>query len=250
LDLLLAFSAVDRDLTARELGQRVGLHRSTAHRIATYLAARGFLTQNSSTSRFRLGLRLVELGALAARQTTLRNLARPHLEALAASTSESVFLGVRDHDEVVHLDVIDSTRPGFFLTTQPGRRVPLHSSSTGKALLAWLSDDELRRIVRATGLPRFTQRTLTTGASLSSDLRLVRAHGYAIDDEETQEGAVGVAAPILDSSGSVVAALSLAGPPVRIRNHLDQLAVSVKSTASAISSELGYVAPAEQVGAG
>lgn len=239
LDLLLAFSPADRDLSARELGQRVGLHRSTAHRLATYLAARGFLRQDPATLGFRLGRRLVELGSLAVRQSDVRNTARPHLEALARLTGESVFLGVRDGDEAMHLDVVESSRPGFVLTVQPGRRVPLHSSASGKVLLAWLPRAEVEQVVEATGLPRFTAGTLTARDTLLANLEVIRAQGYGLDGEETQEGAVGIAAPIFDGSDAVVASLSLAGPPARIVGQMELLVREVRAAAAAISAELG-----------
>ncbi len=157
---------------------------------------------------------------------------------------------MRDGNEVVHLDVVESTRPGLFLTTQPGRRVPLHSSATGKVLLAWLPEAEVERIARDTDLPAFTARTLCSLPRLGANLAVVRAQGYAMDNEETQEGAVGVAGPIFDSTESVVAALSLAGPPVRIRSQVDHLVVLVRKTAAAISAELGYQRDVAGAGAG
>ncbi|MBI3977784.1 MAG: IclR family transcriptional regulator [Chloroflexi bacterium] len=239
LDILLCFSADQPELSATELAQRLGLHKSTAHRIASYLAARGFLLQDRSTARFRPGLKLVELGSLALRQMDLRREGRPHLVALVDRTEETAFLAVRDGDVAVYLDVVESRR-ALVLTAYPGRRVALHSSATGKALLAHLSEPEIDGIIRSTGLPRYTAKTLADVAALKADLTATRARGYSVDDEETQEGSAGVGAPIRDASGTVAASISVGAPPARLWGRRPEIAAAVKEAARAISRALGY----------
>ncbi|MBI3977422.1 MAG: IclR family transcriptional regulator [Chloroflexi bacterium] len=239
LDVLLCFTLEEPELSATELARRLGLHKSTAHRIASYLVARGFLVQDPLTARLRLGLKLVELGSLALRQMDLRREARPHLSVLAARTEESAFLAVRDGDVAVYLDVVESHRT-LVLTAYPGRRVALHSSGTGKALLAHLPELEIDRIIRSTGLPRYTANTLADPAALQADLEATRARGYSFDDEETQEGSAGVGAPIRDASGLVVASVSIGAPPSRLQGRLSEIAAAVKETALAVSHALGH----------
>jgi len=239
LDIMLCFSTEEPELGTTELAQRLGLHKSTVHRIASFLASRGFLIQDGSTAKYRLGLKLVELGSLALRQMDVRRAARPYIRELARRTEESVFLALRDGDVAVYIDIAESPRP-ISITAYIGRRAPLHCTGTGKVLLANLPESEIDHIIECTGLHRYTANTLTDPYALKQHLATIRTQGYAIDNEENQEGIVGVAAPVLDGAGRVIAAISLAGPSVRLRPRLLEIIAEVKETARTISLALGH----------
>jgi DNA-binding IclR family transcriptional regulator len=242
VSILTAFSLERPDLTIGEIAQQVELPRSTVHRIVVNLVRLGLLTRDPRTDRYHLGLLLVELGAIAVGSVSLREKALPTMEQLAAQTSEAVFLAVLDLDWAVYVEKVEG-RHNLRMTATIGRRAPLHCTATGKTLLAYLSETEIRRIAVATGLPRRTARTIIDVACLVGELELIRQRGYTIDDGESEDGLVGVAAPVRDVRGDVIAALAVAGPGPRLTaERQPELATIVRAAADQISWALGYQA--------
>ena len=228
------------ELNVRDIAERTGLHKSTAHRILMALQYNGFVEQDPGSGRYHLGLQLVKLGEHAVGRLDVRMVARPFLADLAAQAAETVHLAVRDGDQVVTLDRVDGPHS---LTTPslPGRLFPTYCTSLGKAILAGLDDAEVRRILGNRPLKKYTAKTLGTVDAVLEDLRLVRKRGYATTEEEIAAGLNTVGAALRDHTGAVVAAISLAGPSSRLRNStLGALGERVKKAAALISSRLGY----------
>jgi DNA-binding IclR family transcriptional regulator len=182
----------------------------------------------------------MRLGANSTYQATISKLSRPIVETLWRKSGETINLGVLEGREVLYLDVIESPH-NFRLASQVGMRRPLHCTALGKAILAWLpanSRDELLAIAR---FERVTHHSIIRPAELVAELGRIQRRGYAIDNEEVELGARCVAAPILDSSWYVAAAISVAGPITRMsRNRTFVLASAVKGAALEISRYLGY----------
>lgn len=216
LDVLGAFSAAHPRLTLTELASRAGLPLSTAHRLVGELTAWGAL-ERGPDNRYRIGLRLWEVGVLAPRSLGLRETAMPFLEDLYEVTRENVQLAVLDGTEVVYVERL-SGRQAVHVLTRVGGRLPLHATGVGLVLLAH-ADPELRERVLAGPLRRYTPRTVCDPARLRRMLADVRTTGVAISDGQIELVALSVAAPVRGPSGEVIAALSVVVPSAGTNPH-------------------------------
>jgi DNA-binding IclR family transcriptional regulator len=240
MQLLDCFTRERPELGVSELSRMVGMHKATVHRILMALEQHGLMEQDPATEKYRLGLRLLELGARVNERLHLPRLARPELERLVALTGETAHLVVMDQEEGLYLEKVESPRP-FRVPSQVGRRLPLHCTGVGKAILAFLEPGQRHRVLGAKGLARFTPRTITEPQALETELQRIRERGYSMDDEEVEIGLRCIGAPVFDHQGQVVGAISIAGPAGRITPaEVSGLAESVKSCAAAISARLGY----------
>lgn len=228
------------ECSLREIAQASKLPPSTVHRLLASLQRRGFVVQNQVTSNYTLGENLILLGRKAEKQRDVRNLARPFLEKLAHATSETVNLTTLMGNSVVQLDHVDS--PNILkVNWDSGQQFPVYASASGKVFLAHLHKEEREQILKSLRFERFTRRTVVDAKKTRAELELVRRRGYAIDDAEREEGVRCISAPIFNSIGRVVAAVSVSGPSLRLSlAKLEALADSVRGTASLISTALGY----------
>ena len=235
-------------MSVKNLSEKVNLPMGTTHRLLTSLAYFGFVTQDRASKRYHLGFKLVNLANALLQQIDLRTVARPFLQNLAREANETVHLVILDQKEALFLDRVESdeNRHGLQMVSKVGKRVSAHCSGTGKILLAALSEKELDDLIAEKGLPRRTEKTITDADQLKLHLEAVRNQGYAVDDEEDDLGTRCVAAPIRNEVGSVVAAVSISGPTIRIswKKVLGLFKDLVMDTALKISLQLGYEDPA------
>lgn len=216
LDVLEALGEAG-DLGVSEVATRTGLVLSTAHRLLAGLADRGYVRQAGSHGRYALGFKVLELaGGIQARTAALRAVARLHLEGVREETSETTNLVILDRDRVVYVDQV----PGLHnvrMFTQIGSSALAHSTASGKAILAGRPAELVAKLYPHDREPleRLTPRTQTSLASLSSDFARIRRRGYAIDNEEHEEGVSCVAAPVF-TGGVAFAAISISAPTTRI----------------------------------
>ena len=238
LRLLKVFSDEDSEIGISALAQRLGLAKSTVHRLASTLIGADMLEQNPDSGRYRLGLALLELGALVRRKMDVSNEAKPYLRMLRETTGETVHLAILDHASVFYVTKLES-KQAIRMSSEVGARAPAHCTADGKALLAFQPDAFVDEVI-GFGLQGRTQNTITNAKALRRDLAAVRARGYAIDDEESEIGLRSVAAPIRTQSQTVIASLSIAGPAHRVsRRALVSYAREVVGAADAISQRLG-----------
>ena len=244
---ILGFLAEEGELGVTELGRRLRVHKATASRLVATLADHGMVERNPVTDKVRLGHGLIHLAGSVMAGLDLPQQARPMLEELAERTRETVNLAVLDGDEVLHLDQIAGAR-SIVSVSWVGRRTPLHATSNGKVLLAFLEEAERERLL-AGPLRRMTPNTITDPGLLRAQLRDVISRGYAQTVEELEEGLNAVAAPVRGTGGEAVAAVSVSGPAFRMRPvELPRLGRMVMDTAGAISRRLGYVERRQSVG--
>jgi len=210
LQLLQAFESSEQELGVTELAAALGVHKSTASRLAATLAARGFLERPPGSDSFRLGPELGRLGLLALAGRDLTELAGPTLARLAADTGETANLAVLEGDEAVNVAQADG-RHIVGVGSWTGRRTALHCTANGKVLLAFGPIPTLPRRLEA-----FTPQTITTPGRLERELADVRRLGYATNVGELEEGLHAVAAPVLDAGGICRAAISVSGPSYRM----------------------------------
>ena len=241
LRLLKTFSAEEPEQGITTLAKRLGIAKSTVHRLATTLVSEGFLERNPADGRYRLGLLLFAMGTLVRRRMDVAEEAAPLLHALSEESGETVHLAVLHGSEILYLRNIES-RHAIRARSYLGVRKPAFCTGEGRALLAFSPPLVLANVLRSQLVAR-TPHTVTDKARLGELLEEVRRTGYSIDDEESEEGMRGIAAPIFDSSGAVVAAVGLAGPTQRFpKARVRQFITMVTTTAESISQRLGHSA--------
>ena len=236
MSLLDALAESQEPASLKHLAAATELHPSTAHRILAAMTSARFV-ERQDAGTYRLGIRLLELGAIVKSRINLREVALPFMQELHEHIGEAINLGVRRDDEIVYLERTSSGRALVRVVYLVGGRAPLHLTSLGKLFLAADSLQKVRDYARRTGLPGKTPHSLTTLAALEKELDKVRRHGIAYDDEEAELGLKCVAAPIHDDEGNVVAALSVSAPADR---HDPEWVAQLRRTADAVSHALGY----------
>lgn len=249
LRLLDAFSSERPTLDLGDLVRATGLPRATAHRLLSALRTLGYVQYDSTTRHYRLGYKLLERGYLVSEQIELRPIARPHMERLRDLTRETVSLQIVDGDTGVYVEKLEPLE-GFRLWTRVGMRRPLYAGCSMKVLLAHLPPERIEQVIQR-GLIRLTPLTIVDPDALRRDLAAIRAQGYSVTFGESHEGVHGVAAPIRDHTGQVVASLSVLGPAARIpRSRVPALVAQVVAAARDISRDLGHIGiPAPRRGA-
>lgn len=235
LRILESFSPDQPELGVTEISSILKSHKSSVFRILTTLTSEGFVEKNPLTNKYRLGLKLVDLGNRILNRYDLRDHAGPFMEELAKGTDEIVHLSILDGNEIVYLGKKGEGQP-LTVATKIGGRSPAHACAMGKVLLSGLSSEQLASVFARRPLTKLTPRTITTMPRLVKELERVRRRGYAVDDEESFPGIRCVAAPLFDSSGTVVAAISATVPKQRMgQKRMKEIRKRVISTARLIS---------------
>jgi DNA-binding IclR family transcriptional regulator len=237
--ILNAFTVDDPELGVTDLSEKVGLHKSTVHRFMVNLDAAGLVERNQRTGRYRLGLRIFELGGLVMQQMNLWDEALPFLEGLVRDTGETGHLAVLDGGEAIYIERVEARR-ALRVPSAIGRGYPAHATNLGKVLLADLPRERVAEIVAERGLASYTRHTITDPDDLDAELERIRQRGYAVDNEEYDDGLRCIGAGVRDHSGHVVSALGIGGPVTRITpDRVDELAGLVMTAASGLSRRLG-----------
>lgn len=247
LRILKLFSSGKRDYRAIEISEELGYHKSSLQRLISTLVAEGFLERSlDRPAHYRLGVEILLLGNAAKDNLSLRSAAKPFLKELSKRTRETIHLSVTDDFRVYYLDKINSSQP-IRIVTHIGQRIPIHTSSMGKSIMAYMSRHELDHGIAKHGLPALTPNTITTRKRLDEELERVREQGCAYDNEEWNVGVKCVGAPVFNENGEVIAAVSCSGPAQRFTEQaMARFAEDVTETARSISRRLGYQAPDKQ----
>lgn len=240
LDLLDTLASASGELTLSDIAARTGLNASTCHHLLATLARRGYVGQTPPRGGYFLGPRITELSELRIKQFSLVDLAIPALKSLNETTKESVHLAVLQGRALVTLAKLDSLQPVRVASDDTAKANAAHATATGKAILAWLPEAEIARVIAETGLARFTEKTISSIAVLMEELRMVRRNGYALDDEEFQPGVFCIGTAVRDHAGAVIGSISCSMPKSRVDGvHDEQVKSAVKTCAEAISERFG-----------
>lgn len=245
--LLKEFSLREPELGVTELSSRLGIGKSTVHRLLATLLSEDLVEQDPITGRYRLGLAVHDLGNAVSTSSNLHAAVVLPMSELRDRTGETVQIGVLDGREVVYVERLDSPNT-LRLFVDVGRRSEANATGTGKCLLAFLPPDSLDRLLEGWDLRRRTPHTITNHAELRRDLLKIRRLGYAMTQDESEMGVLSVAAPIRDAAGRVIAAISVAGPAQRMEHTLPSITRAVSEAGAAASRRLGWRAPATDVG--
>ena len=247
LYLLETIAEAGGEATLTDLANRTGLNISTCHHLLATLIKRGFATKVTGRRLYALGARIMYLSH-ACLQVDLPRRAQPYMEAVNQATGETVHLAALQGDSVVTLAVREARHAVRVETGKIGRMDAPHATSMGKAILAWLPEEEMQRIV-AHGMKRFTENTITEFPALVESLRKVRRNGYAIEREEFLPGVTCVGAAIRDQAGTVIGGISASTPLMRATDeHIALIRDQITAAARALSTEFG--APNGQTGSG
>jgi DNA-binding IclR family transcriptional regulator len=239
LRILEALHASPAGLQLKDVANETGLNKSTAYRFLAHLEHEAYVFRDVSGA-YAIGVKLARLGSGVSYQATLCKIARPILRQLWEATGETVNMAVIDGNEVLYLEVIESSHT-FRLVSQIGIRRPLYCTSLGKVMLAFTPDQQQEHLLSGLSFEPFTPYTARSPAQLRKEFALILQRGYSIDDEEAYLGSRCIGAPVFDGSRQVTAAVSVSGPVTRVaREKIPIVAREVKKAAAAISKSLGY----------
>lgn len=242
LDILEALVEFGSEVGLVEISQAVSLPLATVHRLLGTLITRGYVKQNRQNRKYALGFRALQMGSDMRQRFSLRLEARPFLQRLMQRSGESANLAVLDDGEIVYIDQAQSSRI-LRMFTQIGNRLPAHSTGSGKVMLAFAPAEIVDGILRRYGLAARTPHTIVELPTFKRELDRIREVGYAIDDEEHEEGVRCVAVPVRDESGQVVASLSISGPVTRLSDQqVENMVAEAIDCGTKLSARLGYTA--------
>ena len=236
---LLSLLATQRQMSLTEIALTAGIPASTAHRLLATLENHQFAEFDTSSQCWKIGVEAFRVGTGFLRQINLIEIAQTMMQTLVKNTGETANLAIPEGGSVVFIGQVETSHPirAFF---SPGTRSPMHASGAGKALLAELTHEEIESRLQETGLPAFTQQTITSTESLFAELEKIRAQGWSLDNEERYDGMCCVAAPVFNARGQAVAALSVSGPSARFtRQTVTDISAAVRQSAAQVTAALG-----------
>lgn len=240
LDILELIVSRENGMGVTEVSRELDIHKSTVYRLLDTLKFRGYLEKNEDNHKYRAGINLFELSSKVINDIDSRIRVRPYLEELMQKTKETIHLGILDAGEVIYLDKVESTAT-IRMYSQVGKRVPAHSTSLGKAIMAHLSEERVKEILKEKGMEKNTENTIIELDKFLAHLEKVRKQGFAVDDEEQEEDIRCIAGPIFNHRGDVVAAFSISAPITRMtETRMKELAELVVEYSQKMSRSLGY----------
>lgn len=240
LSLLDALAKAGGEATLSALAADAGLNISTCHHLMATMMRRGYVAQGAGKRAYRIGTQVLRLSQVCLRQVDLPQRAEAQLQRINVATGETVHLAIIQGDAIVTVAKRDSRHAVRVDTGPLGAMEAAHATACGKAILAWLTEGAIRRILGGKKMPGFTQNTITRLDALMDELRLVRRNGYATDREEYQPGVICIGAPIRDYTGAVVGSLSASAPLMRASDqHLDVIKEQIVTATTSLSRELG-----------
>jgi DNA-binding IclR family transcriptional regulator len=234
------FNESESRLSLGEISRRLDIPKSTAHNLLNTLLSQSYI-EKVEGDQYALGTAPLALTQNIRVNVEIRDPAAPILRKLADYTHETVYLTIKDGDYALYIYAVESPQR-LLARTAIGDRVPLHCTSVGKAILAYLPEDEIESITERVGLPSFTENTLDNLDDLNEELAKTRQRSYSLDVEEHELNTFCIGAPVFDRKGQVIGACSISGAsPAIVGDRLDDLSVHVTDAAQEISRRMGYV---------
>lgn len=240
---LLTLLAGEYELTLTEIALEAGIAPATTYRLLGTLQARGLVIFDDDAQTWSIGVEAFRIGSAFLRRTNYVVAGRPVMRRLMEATGETSNMAIQDEGDVVFVSQVETHQPirAFF---RPGTRSRMHASGIGKALLAEQPQRKVGALIAAKGLPRFTEKTITSAEALFEDLARTRARGWSVDDEESTTGMRCLAAPIFNVHSEAVAGMSISGPIARLTDAtLDALGPLVRSAAIEVTRAIGGIPP-------
>lgn len=240
LKILDLFDEHNVEMTITEISEQMMLHKSTVHSLLKTLQKHHYIEQNTENGKYKLGMKLFERGNSVIHSLDLRGIAKQFLLKLSMETGLTVHLVILDGKEGVYIDKVEGIA-ATVLYSRIGRRVPIHSSGVGKALVAFKKPEELNKILDSYVFKGQTDNTITSEEAFLLELENIRRDGYAVDNEENEPGIYCVAVPIMNHTGDVIAAISMSMASARVTEELKIQNINLlKEASKQISRQLGY----------
>ncbi|HDQ26093.1 MAG TPA: IclR family transcriptional regulator [bacterium] len=240
LDIIETLSEHKTGVGVTTLSKELKLHKSTVHRLLTTLMLRKYVEQDPETSKYKLGMRLFELGNAVLSKLDIRQHAMPYLRQLWRSTGETIQLAIVDQQKVLYVDVLE-TLERVGVKSNVGERVPLHSSAPGKVWLASLPDDRLGDVLKLIKFEPFTPYTIDNFDKLKESVNQAKELGYAVDNQEYSTDLISVASPVKNYRGRVIACIAITAPALRMgEDKIREMGSQVKATADKVSQSMGF----------
>ncbi|MCQ6280115.1 IclR family transcriptional regulator [Bacillus sp. EB600] len=240
LTIIKIVSSRKEGIGVTELANKLGLNKSSIFRILETLTAHGFVEQNKETKKYKLGYQVLELSTKLLESIDIRKEAIPFLRELEEISNEVIHLVTYFQKEAVYIEKLEGHET-LRMHSQVGRRAPMHCTSAGKVILANLPKNEAIEIIQQTGLPRHTDKTITTEKELLENLVMIKEQGYGIEREENETGITCIAAPIFNHRGEIAGAISISGTALRMND--DKIAAikdKLIEVGTRVSQRLGY----------
>ncbi|MBB3111400.1 DNA-binding IclR family transcriptional regulator [Paenibacillus phyllosphaerae] len=239
LDLLVP-QGTEKEMSVTEIGKELNMPVQSVHRLLSSLAEHGFVAQNTSNKKYKLGLSIMKYGFLMWDSLMLRSVARPFMEELSQRTKETVYLSVRENAEGVYIDSVDS--PQILKISEPiGLRLPLFNGASNRVILAFLQPALRQTLMDSFVWDDVPSLKPLTRSYIEQELKTIRDNGYAVTAGEATEGTTGIGAPIFSYENTVIGSINVAGPSIRFgEEQVEKYAGLAKKYAGLISGELGF----------
>lgn len=238
VELLSIFNENERELGITEISKKMNLHKSSVYRIVKTLESVGWLDQNTSNSKYRLGMCILDVSSVILNNYDYRDVINSEMHKLMQETGETVILSVYTNIGGVCVDIVEANSYIIY-TSKLGQKTPVYSGATGKILLAYQSDAEIQSVIEM-GLKPYTPYTITDPDDLREELNKIRVNGYAISMEETDPGVGAVGVPVFSNRGNMVYSLSIVAPVDRMRKKgVRYLIEKAQSTSQEITRHIG-----------
>ncbi|HLA87374.1 MAG TPA: IclR family transcriptional regulator [Anaerolineales bacterium] len=239
--ILDCFRDIQPQLGVREIARQLELHPSTVGRMLTTLTSLEILTQDKETHRYRMGSKVLKWSSVYISSVDLRVEARPYMEELHRATQETVHLDIPDGVTRICIERIESPHRLRWVA-RIGERMPYYASASGKVLLSFMPLEQQKAILKSTPLEKLTANTTTDPKVLSQELELIRKHGYAISEGERVEGVSCVAAPIFETAGKIIGAITISGPTARFSEQkIKEYAKLLMRATVQLSTSMGHL---------
>lgn len=240
IEIIEELSNYPEGLTLNELSKNLCIHKSSVFRVIDTLSYKGYVEKNPENHKYKLGIKIVELSGNILRNMPIREIATPFLKKLSNKYNEVVHLTILRDGKMVYIDKIEKP-DSIAMFSQIGRKVNVYSTAVGKAMLAFLENEELKTILEKVEFEPLTPNTITNKEILLEELKLIRKNGFAFDQEENENGIKAVAAPIFNQFGRPVAALSVTGPTFRMsQERMIEIKDGVLEISQEISKKIGF----------
>lgn len=240
LSILEVLSDYENGLGITDLSEKVGLHKSTVHRLLATLIHKDYVRQNNETNRYELTLKLFELGNKKIEKMNIVTVAKPFIQELMEKTNEVIHLVIGEGAEIVYVAKVEPQKT-IRMYSSIGKRTPMYCTSVGKSMMSYMNDEDVERIWKASPIKKLTDTTITDLEEFKTHLNMVRGKGYAIDEQENEIGIRCVGASILDYKGNVCGAISISGSTISFKeDKIEEFSKLLIEYARKISRELGY----------
>ncbi|MGG1313214.1 IclR family transcriptional regulator [Cohnella laeviribosi] len=240
LDIINCFDSLNVQLSLSEISEKLNLNISTVYGILNTLCAYSYIDKNPHNGKYKLGLEFLLKANLVSQSLDLKEIGHPFLTELTKKYHETSHLYVYQNEQIFCVDKVESPSTYFIISSRAGSKLPMHASASGKVFLASMPEEELQTFLKKYKLTKLTDKTITDKRQLMKNLQQIRELGYGIENEEIEEGAYSIAAPVKDAAGRTIGTISMVGSISRIKENEEPIRTDLLKAASVISCQFGY----------